>query len=322
MSPSSTVNSLKRILAIGGTGMQGKAVVAALLARRDDGSPSPYSRVGILICASLDGCYGAFVNTDSFCVGEKDEIFAALKIYELAHRARVKHFIWSGLEYASKLGNFDPKYYTVHYEAKGIVGEFLRSQPSSLVGDSLTWTIITIGPYLENLEGMLLGPLPQRENGKVVWATPVGDGHIPAVSIEDIAWWTCYALDHRFESSGQDFQIVTEYMTIDQLVETFTRVTGIPAVRKRVSMDEYLDVYKDYLKNPIVKEEKEDRARPTIRETAAGLYSIWGDDLCVRDTDWVRRIHPTGYTLESFIKKKRINGELLPSLAYRHAPKK
>ncbi|KAF5392724.1 hypothetical protein D9757_000949 [Collybiopsis confluens] len=327
MSQSPTNNSSKRILVIGGTGIQGKAVVTALLTpQEDNGAVSPYS-VRVLtrdsssekaqavadqgaelvegrfddlsaVAAALEGCYGTFVNTDSFGVGEQEEIYAAIKIYEAAHRASVKHFIWSGLDWASKLGNFDLKYHAVHYEAKGIVSEFLQSQPSSPSGESLTWTIITIGPYLENLEGTLLGPLPQRENGKIVWATPVGDGHIPAVSVEDIAWWARFTFDHRPESSGQNYKIATELMTIDQLVETFTRVTGIPAIRKRISMDEFLDVHKDYFENPIVKEEKEDG--PTVRETAAAMYRVWGDDLAKRDMDWVLLLRGFFVGLASF----------------------
>lgn len=152
---------------------------------------------------------------------------------------------------------------------------------------------------------ILLGPLVERDaNGAVVFALPVKDGHVPVISLEDIGWWTRYTFDHRSETSGQELKIATEMMTIDQLVETFTRVTGIPAVRKRISIEEYLDLY-PYTNQSIVKGEG-----PTIRETFAGMFNVWGDDLLTRDMEWNRRIHPTGYTLESWIKAKGFVGNL------------
>ncbi|KAE9404537.1 NAD(P)-binding protein [Gymnopus androsaceus JB14] len=330
----------KLILVIGATGTQGKPVVSALLAPRSDGTPSPYSVRALTrdttseqaqalaslgaelfqgcfdvldnIAAALEGCYGVFVNTDTWSVGQEKEIYASVKIFEQANRVRqMRHFVWSGLDYGSKLGKYDPKYRTFHMDGKGVINEFLRSQPSSPSEDSSTWSIVTTGPYLENLTDILLGPLPERDpNGAVVFALPVEDGHIPAISLEDIGWWTRYTFDHRSETSGQELKIATENMTIDQLVETFTRVTGIPAVRKRISIDEYFDTY-PHTKLPIVKGWKKG---PTIKETFTGMYRVWGADLITRDMEWNRRVHPTGYTLESWIREKGFDGNLSHNL--------
>ncbi|KIK55542.1 hypothetical protein GYMLUDRAFT_264073 [Collybiopsis luxurians FD-317 M1] len=316
----------KRLLVIGATGTQGKVVVAALLAPQDDGTPSPYSVRALTrdpktekaqavealgaelfeghfdnlsdIASALEGCYGVFVNTDTFTVGEKNEIYAAVKIFEQAHRAQLKHFIWSGLDYASKLGNFNPKYHTIHYDGKGTFGDFLQVQPSSPNGDSLTWTIITTGPYLENLEDTSR-------------ASPTATQRCCRLGDSDRRW------SHPRNQSRRHWLIATEFMTIDQLVETFTRVTGIPAVHERISVEEYLGVHEDYFKLPMVRGRPEG---PSIRDTVAGMYRIWGDDLLTRDMEWIRRVHPTGYTLESFIRKKKINGTIFPSVAYKYQP--
>ncbi|KIK55584.1 hypothetical protein GYMLUDRAFT_248620 [Collybiopsis luxurians FD-317 M1] len=329
----------KLILVIGATGAQGRPVVSSLLAPNDDGTPSPYTaraltrdptseqakllaswgvelfkgRVDDLdgIAEAFEGCYGVFVNIDTFSAGQQTEIYSGIKMFELAHRARMKHFIWSGFEYASKLGNFDLKYdFAIHYNGKAIVTEFLKSQSSSPSGDSLTWSTFALGPYLENLRGPLLGPLTKREDGAVVWALPTGDGHIPAISVEDIGWWSRYTFDHRAETSGKELKIATEFMTVDQLVETFTRVTGIPAIHKRFSIDEFLATNPVRFSKPLV------RGQPdgyTIGDAYRGMYSIWGNDLVSRDMEWIRRVHPTGYTLESFIRQKGIDGNLDPS---------
>ncbi|KAJ3887936.1 hypothetical protein GG344DRAFT_80252 [Lentinula edodes] len=313
----------KLVLIIGATGTQGRPCVSAMLARQNDGNPSPYS-VRVLtrdptseqaqglaslgaelfqgsfenletVACAMEGCYGVFVNTDTYSVGQQKEIYLAIKMFEQAHRVPlIRHFIWSGLDY--EFTDFQPS---------------IDSSPS---GDLLTWSIITTGPYIENLGGVLLGPLAERENGAVVFALPVGDGHVPCISLEDIGWWVRYTFDHRSETSGQELKIATEMMTMDQLVETFTKVTGIPAIRKRMSIEEYLDRY-PHTNRPIMRGDLGEKG-PTIRETYAGMFRVWGDNLLTRDMDWIRRVHPTGYTLESWIREKGYDGTLSPGLRF------
>lgn len=53
---------------------------------------------------ALQGVYGAWVNTDSFTVGEQKEIFLGMRIFELAKQVKtVRHWIWSGLDYVDKV---------------------------------------------------------------------------------------------------------------------------------------------------------------------------------------------------------------------------
>jgi len=43
------------------------------------------------------------VNTDGFTVGEKEETYLALRIFELAKQTgTVKHYVWSSLDYMHK----------------------------------------------------------------------------------------------------------------------------------------------------------------------------------------------------------------------------
>jgi hypothetical protein len=55
------------------------------------------------IHSALEGVYGTFVNTDGFTIGEKEELFAGFRIYELAKERGVKHYVWSSLDYMSKV---------------------------------------------------------------------------------------------------------------------------------------------------------------------------------------------------------------------------
>ena len=51
------------------------------------------------VSAALNGCYGAYVNTDGFTVGEMKEVFIGIRIFELAKQAKsLRHYVWSGLD--------------------------------------------------------------------------------------------------------------------------------------------------------------------------------------------------------------------------------
>ena len=52
----------------------------------------------------MKGAYGAWINTDGFTIGEQKEIYAGLRIFEVAKQAgTVRHYIWSSLDYAFKV---------------------------------------------------------------------------------------------------------------------------------------------------------------------------------------------------------------------------
>ena len=56
------------------------------------------------VMAALEGAYGAFVNTDSFTIGEAKEIYTGMRIFELAKQiGTLKHYVWSGLDYSYKV---------------------------------------------------------------------------------------------------------------------------------------------------------------------------------------------------------------------------
>jgi uncharacterized protein YbjT (DUF2867 family) len=135
----SSMQMSKLILVLGATGAQGRHVINSLLARSEDGTPSPSTvraltrdpqskhalalreqgvevvkgrsfmrasgvkcgtmmvrGLGLLttgdtndlasVAAALDGAYGTWVNIDGFTVGEQREIYAGMRIFELASR--------------------------------------------------------------------------------------------------------------------------------------------------------------------------------------------------------------------------------------------
>ena len=112
------------------------------------------------------------MNIDGFTVGEEREIYAGMKIFEIAKIAKtVKHYVWSNLEYSLgvrgaifhmlcdahrrrllvKAANFDPKYCCQHVNGKGRVGDWMRGQPTEVGDSGMTWSMLTTTPYMEML---------------------------------------------------------------------------------------------------------------------------------------------------------------------------
>ncbi|EPT01228.1 hypothetical protein FOMPIDRAFT_1036372 [Fomitopsis schrenkii] len=324
--------SEKRILVIGGTGAQGFAIVEKLLAPAEDGSPSPYS-VRVLtrdphsrraqelaskgvelfqgafddfssVAEALKDCYGTFVNTDGFTVGQAKEVWCGIHIYELAKYAKVKHYIWSNLEYFSKITNFDPKYRCEHSDGKGIVGDFIQAQPSVVSDTDMSWTLVTSGPYMEMLHHAMFGPVKVREDGTVVFVTPIGKGHINMIALEDFGFFVRYALDHREATSGQDLQISTDKVGWEYLRETFEKVMGKRAEVIYKSYDDWVKILDD-VDVPLANERGSILdGSITWRENFRAWWANWRDDTISRDYEWLREINPKGYTLESWMRKE------------------
>jgi hypothetical protein len=159
---------------------------------------------------ALENCYGVFVNTDGFTVGEQAEVFAGMRIFELAKQVgTLKHYVYSSLEYVLKEGNYNPIYRCDHCDGKGRVAEWMQQQPSDKNG--MVWSVLTSGPYMEMLEGGLFVPQIQ-DDGTRVFAAPLGKGHAPIVSVDDIGYFARYIFDHRTETSGKDLKVRTKVL--------------------------------------------------------------------------------------------------------------
>ncbi|KAJ7709060.1 nmrA-family protein [Mycena olivaceomarginata] len=336
----------KPILVIGATGAQGQAVIDALLAPDAEGRSSLYTiraftrdpttafsqelakRDGVevvqgsfmdfdSVARALEGAYGAWVNTDGFTVGEAAEIYAGMRIYE-GREART---------FAAALcnGGFNPDYAADHMNAKGRVGEWLNVQPSGL-GEELTWSQVTTGPYMETLKAGLFEPLNVREDGTVVFASPLEDGHVPLIALKDIGWWARYTFDHRAETSGCDLNINSECVHWDDLVKTFTKVTGLPAVYKRLSIEEYFSVFKaEKLEAPLASDKQRGDGSKTVGDDFKAFLRVLRDNISsgcgkrvlrvLRDDigdnamDWIRSVYWGTYTLEQWMRETGYDGK-------------
>ncbi|KAJ7284200.1 NAD(P)-binding protein [Mycena rebaudengoi] len=261
----------KLILVIGATGAQGMAVIDGLLADMEDGQPSPY-RVRALT-RDL---------TDTFTVGEMREI----------------------LPYIPKTrAGYDPAYQVEHLNVKGRVGEFIQNQPSVVSDTELSWTSVNTGVYMEMLEAPFLGPWNVREDGTRVFASILGDGHVSMMTLKDIGFWGRWIFDHRLATSGQDLKVASDMINWDNLVSTFTRVTGKPAVHLRLTEDEFWGYFINAESTPMAYDAKIGDGTPTVKENYTMWYKVYRDDIIERDMEWVREIHPGTQDTEAWIRE-------------------
>jgi uncharacterized protein YbjT (DUF2867 family) len=181
---------------------------------------------------SIDAVY---VNTNGFATGIKNETYIGIRIFELARREGVKHFIYAGLDYLGPLTNYDDKYNVGHYEGKGRVVSFIENQPKT----PMAWTNILSGPYAEMLFETL-GPKYDESKDLYVFPAPLHDGALPMIHLDDLAKYTLWALENPSDSNGLTFGAATEHVSWSHLVETFTKVTGKNAIYYDIPTDDWV----------------------------------------------------------------------------------
>lgn len=113
------------------------------------------------------GIYGAWVNTDGFTLGEKDELFYGFRAYEIARSEGVQHYVWANIEYAMVAANFDEKYHCGHMESKGRVGKFILA----LGQDAMKSTLFSTPAYMDMLQDGMFVPIEQPD-GSYLWVNP------------------------------------------------------------------------------------------------------------------------------------------------------
>ncbi|KAI5117439.1 hypothetical protein M0805_007009 [Coniferiporia weirii] len=330
----------KLILVIGATGAQGIAVIDALLACNADGSPSPYAVCALTrdpdsrralalktkgvecvkgsfedfpaVYEALKGVYGTWVNTDGFTVGEAREIYAGMRIFELAKQVgTVRHYVWSNLDYSTKLSGYNPTYKVEHHDAKARVGDWMKAQESNTSERGMTWSAVSTGPYMDMLNVIMFGPLKQRADGTFVFASPIGNGHVPMIALSDIGFFARYSFDHRTEVSGKDLEVASQMVGWDGpdgVVETFKRVTGQKAVFVRQTIDEWMNNFVGTDQKPVAGDVSVEVGGTTWRKNFSAWWSQWRDNIITRDMEWVKSIHPNVHTLESWMRENKYTG--------------
>lgn len=257
---------------------------------------------------AFTGADYAWVNINGFAIGEKNEIYWGIRMFEIARSCNVSHFQWASLPYVSKLGGFDPRYRTGHMDGKGKVAEFISAQSTS----PMAWSILTSCMYMETLTE-LLAPNPSPEDPNVmVFAAPLGNGQPPLIHLADLGRYARWMFDNKERSNGMNLMISTEKVGWEYLARTFTEVTGKRAVYRDISLDQLFESgvfpFPDGKVGHSVGHE--DPTLQTYRQNFSGFWNAWKADLVKADYALLDEILPTRVkTVGEWMKLTGYTGE-------------
>ncbi|KAL7958002.1 hypothetical protein V8C34DRAFT_165625 [Trichoderma compactum] len=303
------------VLVIGGTGAQGVPVVKALASdgkyavrvlTRTASSQEAKELAAIpgvtifegdgyyepTLLKAFEGVSYLFANTNGFAIGEKAEIYWGTRLYELSRQFGLKHFVYAGLEYASRLGNFKAKYRTGHLDGKGKVVDYIAAQPTK----PMAWSVLTSCLYIEGLSE-LLRPFPNPSDPEtMVFALPIGNAKMPLIYLEDYGSYARWLFDHPERSNGLELHVGTEDVAWKDVAAAFTKVTGKKAIYKDVTLDEYFSLGIFPEPDAIVGRAAgggNDSTLFTFRQNFSGFWNTWKDELTKRDYALLDDILPT-----------------------------
>jgi hypothetical protein len=172
-----------------------------------------------LLREAMQGMDAVFFNANSFAIGEMRETFWSMRAFEIAIQSGVKFFVYSGLNSALKVGDYDEKYRCGHLDGKSRVSgtmiphhwrsigvcsvannltEWIQAQPQ----DRMHWSILTTCPYIEMLN-LLWRPVYDEGSDTYIINSPVGSEKIPLIHLDDLGAYARWIFDHTEKSSGK-----------------------------------------------------------------------------------------------------------------------
>jgi uncharacterized protein YbjT (DUF2867 family) len=239
---------------------------------------------------AFEGVDLVFANTNGFAIGEKAEIYWGIRLYELSREFKVKHFLWAGLEYATKMGNFDSKYRTGHLDGKAKVSEYIAAQSTT----PMAWSVLTSCLYIEGL-GEMLRPFPDpADSNAYVFRAPLGNARCPLIYLPDYGRYARWIFDTPARSNGLNLHVATEDIAWKDLAADFSEVTGNKATYQDITLDEYFN--SGVFPKPEGKIGQsaagDDSTLMTYRQNFSGFWNTWKDELTKRDYKLLDEILP------------------------------
>jgi len=230
----------KLILVGGATGRQGGAVVDELLSRGylvrgvtrkpDSSKAAALTDKGVEVVrgdygdpeslrTAMNGVDGVFFYT----AFSPEELNQGINVIEAAREAGVAHLVYS----------------------LGAAADPERGMPDALAGQvelairtsGIPNTVVRPVAFMENYRG--------QQNR--IARTGIVDSRAPdrvatLISIKDIGFFVAEAFDHPEEWLGRAVNISGDQMMMQELADTFGRVTGLPIPYNRMPLDEYLQM--------------------------------------------------------------------------------
>ena len=244
---------------------------------------------------AFQGSYGAFLMTPPIVPAavhtDTHEFELGRQLADAAVAAGVEHIVFSGLENVDKITA--GKKWAPHFTDKARVEDHIRGLPvtSSFVYLAFFYTNL-VEYYQPRMEGdTLLFPIYLPNDFRAPFVDPLTAAGPAVLEI----------FDHRDSYSGQSLPVIGDILSPVEMVETFTRVTGIKAAyRSAFTREELLRHFRPFAGMGAFVDESMGMVEYAVE------YGYFRQD---RDLDWSRRTNPDSATWEQFLRRTGWRGE-------------
>lgn len=307
------------ITVVGASSKQGRSVAEALLdsgryrvralTRRRDSQPAQILAqkgaevvvaplelgMGAELTAAMSGSYGAFLMTPPIVKAppEELELTLGMELANAAVAAGVEYVVFSGLENVeARTGGTK---WAPHFTDKAKVEDYIRSLP---VHSSSVYLAFYYTNFLEYY-------VPQRGADGITFAIYLPP-HIPMPFCDPLTAAgpaVREIFDHPTQYAGKTLPVIGEFLSAQEMVDTFVRVTGQRAhYASAYSREDLLRHFPNFAADEHLVRELVGMVEYAVE------YGYYAPD---RDLTWSRKIDPHALTWEQFVKRSNWQGDLL-----------
>lgn len=140
-----------------------------------------------------------------------------------------------------------------------------------------------------------------EEDGTRTFAFPLGDGHIPMMTLRDMGVFTLKVFQDRERWSGKTLNLASHFATGPELAKALTKAAGVKAVYKNISYEEWTATL-EFADAPVATTDPEGI---TVGQNFAMWWPGFQDSILLptRDMKLLKEIHPELETLEGWMKR-------------------
>ncbi|MGG6267291.1 NmrA/HSCARG family protein [Leptolyngbya sp. AN03gr2] len=254
--------------------------------------------------AATHEVYGIYCNTDmwglfspsdfpnelSYLEASRDaEIAQGNQILEIAKAANVQHFVYSSLDHMSRLSG--GKFSVPHSDAKAIVQEEIENKWTLDDWYRHHTTVLQTTSYFENLQSYFAPQPRSLDDPTLVFTLPMANKPWTMIALDDIGVFARYIFGHPEQTVGTTLAVASQSITMQEVVETFTEITGIQAVYDPFTVDQFRSF-----------------GYPGTTDLS-NMFEFLQTYGCDRDFDWLRKIHPHLTSFKEWLHRTRWKGE-------------
>ena len=182
----------------------------------------------------------------------------------------------------------------------------------------MNWSILESGPYADSF--LFESWVPRRdENGVHVFEIGIGEnGHVPFVSLADLAWYARYMFEHPVEFQGDLLSVGIEHASGQMIAEAFSSVTGKPARFQPLTQEKREERLPEVKMGTAHSPGYEDPTLVTARQMFIPWLNIWAESrrntgLWTRDYSRLDKIKPDRLkTLEQWMRAVDYPADIQP----------